>query len=146
MSRYSHQSLNRIKGCCDGVSYNPFYTKRVTLPNQVQLSWIEDALKEFEELGVDVSWMQPIKSDAYKKTYADAGLAIRSLNALQVKLGIRPKVRWVYTNLCKDKETGKRIKYRTRKRYAAPVGYEYIGELGWDLVYDDPDIKQTTTA
>lgn len=133
-TKYNHEKLNnKIKGLRGDTCYPQAVPERKP-PEQWQLDWIEEHIKLLLEHGVDArKVVQPIRTGYYKLQAAAAVTAINSICTLCRRFGIEDIV-WNYIILCKNKETGKRVKYRTTKARTCPKGYEYIGELYRELV------------
>ena len=122
-----------IKGY-NGKSSSPTFKKIETLPSKKQLDYIELLINALESNGVEVSWMEQITSGAYKQSAEVCYKLTAQLVFLRRKHGIPSGTHVTYTNLCKEKSTGKKIKYKTHRRFAVPVGYELIGELSKEVV------------
>lgn len=131
--RQTMRGVNGYSGC-------PKHIPHIQWTSPKQLAIIDELLVKLADRGVDV---QRIKDDYsstrrnYKRDAATAVSMIRRLTDLGLQNGIPIGFEMFYLNLCKEKKTGKKIKYKTSKRWAAPVGYEFIGELQKIKRYDD---------
>lgn len=118
-----------------GYGARPYYDRRGSLPTKAQMNYIEDLVKELEDAGVRASFL--IEDGYYKKHSGMAVSVIRALIRLRSQAGMSKGARSIYVNLCKEKATGKKIKYKTSKRFAAPTGYEFLGEISRSYVYPE---------
>ena len=124
----------KMKGLA-GIDMNPQGCPQRKPPTRYQLELVDSYMKMLLDAGVDwVYKIEPIRTGQYKLIGREANVAINSMRTLGERLGLCEPTEWIYTNLCKNKATGKRIKYRTTTHFASPVGYELIGELKRELV------------
>ena len=127
-----HKVNNRVKGY-NGFSMAPRYTKQDGLPSKKQLDYIERLISDLKKHGADPTWMEQIVAGDYKRSAGAAYDLTSNLVWMRYQMGIDSGTDVTYVNLCKDKETGKKIKYRTKHRFAAPKGYEFIGQLSREV-------------
>lgn len=114
----------RIKGYY-GMSGTPLYNTSVSGASPKQINYVQSIVRQLEQLGVEVS--STIKDDP-PTTVVGINKALRELRELMAVNGIKDLTP-VFVNICRSKDTGKKIRYKTTKRYHAPVGYEFIYEL-----------------
>jgi len=123
-----------------GYGIRPKHVPRIQWTSPKQLAIIDELLAKLEDKGVDVQMVKDDYSSTrrnYKRDAATAVSMIRRLTDIGLRNGISIGFEMFYLNLCKEKETGKKIKYKTSKRYTAPTGYEFIGELQKIKRYSD---------
>jgi hypothetical protein len=113
-----------------GSQIRPSHGRRYNPPTDKQVQMIYDTVQKLEDNGVRARWI--IEQDPQQLWKLDREIRnklARQLISMLHQNDIRPDYLWEYVNLCREKSTGKKIKYRTKKRFAAPVGYEFIGQL-----------------
>lgn len=109
------------------MTYLPPYESQTT-PSSAMLDHIEMLLILLERKGVDIS--QYRNKGKYKTRYAETKQMIHALHKLSKEYGIDyENCKIIYVNLCRDKKTKKKIKYKTSYRLGHPKGYEYMGTL-----------------
>jgi len=117
----------------DGVyGQNPYRGKTPKPTTQKQMKYIFDLIDELENHGVPAKWI--LDDGDYAKCSANAITTIRVLRQLKRDNGLYAESKTYYINLCKHKETGKKIKYRTTKFCGAPKDYEFLGMLSRETV------------
>ena len=130
---FDWEGVNRaIKGA-NGISVTPYFNKNDEPPSKKQVDYIEQLLKDLLSNGVDVSWWDQITCGDWKRSKSEAWFLTRKLVWLRYSNGIPSGAETIYVNLCKHKETGKKIKYKTHHKFAAPKGYEFIGQLSREI-------------
>lgn len=96
---------------------------------QQQLKWIHNMVEYLESKDVPAAHILKESNGEYKTNPYAAIKVANTLKKMFRDNGLDYNWHYEYVNLCVNKETGKKIKYRTRHRYCAPVGYEFLGEL-----------------
>ena len=119
------EKRNRMLDGLNGA--NPYRQRRPMPTTKKQYDYIMDMVKELEEHGVPAMWV--VEQSDFEKCSANAINVTRALRALKQKHGLFEETVTEYVNLCKHKETGKKIKYRTTKFCGHPAGYEFLGML-----------------
>ena len=118
----------------DGVyGQNPYKGKTPRPTTEKQMKYILDLVEELESNGVAAKWV--LADGDFAKCSSNAIATIRSLRKLKADSGLFRDSRTEYVNLCRNKEDGKKIKYRTTKWCGTPVGYEFLGMLSREIVY-----------
>ena len=112
-----------------GIS--PNRRENTQLPSNEQLKYIDSLVELLERNGIDASSMVNSGTKKYR-SYATS--TIRALRQVMADNNLFAETRTEYINLCRHKETGKKIKYRTTKWCSAPVGYEFLGMLSKETV------------
>lgn len=122
----------RVMKNVNGV--NPYSKECGIMKNtsESQYNYIRDLIAFLGKHGIDANWVvQSTKGYKHRPTTAQM---IRTLNQIMKDNGLIGDIRIEYLNLCKHRETGKKIKYRTTKFGSAPVGYEFIGQLSKEIM------------
>lgn len=134
------EKYHRSTRGASGYSIRPKHIPHIQWTSPKQLAIIDELLAKLEDKGVDVQMVKDDYSSTrrnYKRDAATAVSMIRCLTDIGLRNGISIGFEMFYLNLCKEKKTGKKIKYKTSKRYTAPTGYEFIGELQKIKRYSD---------
>lgn len=120
-----------------GYSLRPSYDRANNLKftSDAQRQTIEAITDELKRAGVDVRFVED--NPKWKVRSEDAYKIMKRLVHLKLQHLDRAGFRRQYINLCRDRETGKKIRYRTYTRYAVPSGYEFIGEIDRIFVKDE---------
>lgn len=121
-----------IKGA-NGISVTPYFNYKDALPSKKQLDYIEQLMKDLTSHGVDATWWGDVVFENWKISKRDAWLLTRKLVWLRYSHEIPSGTETMFVNLCRHKETGKKIKYKTRHKFAAPKGYEFIGQISREI-------------
>lgn len=117
----------------DGLNgYNPYRKENTQPPTEEQLKYIDGLVAKLKAHGVDADFAVHPRSIKYRRCAMET---IHTLRQLMSDNGLYENMRTEYINLCRHKETGKKIKYRTTKWCAAPVGYEFLGMLSKEIKY-----------
>lgn len=122
----------------DGMSgINPYHNQlgNTQPPTEAQIIYINDLISELESMGIEAKWV--LEDRPYLRFRREAVLTIRQLRKLKIDKGLYKPSRTEYVNLCRHKETGKKIKYRTSKFCSAPKGYEFIGQLSKETIWEE---------
>lgn len=114
---------------------NPYRSRKYNPPTKDQIIYINDLVKTLESNGVEVKWL--LEDGHYARHKLDAVCLIKNLKSLMADSGLYRASKTEYINLCRHKETGKKIKYRTSKFGSAPKGYEFLGQLSKETIYYD---------
>lgn len=125
-----------------GKEIRPTFSKSGMLSKVTneQIAWIRNMIEYLESKDIPAAHILAETNGEYKTNPYAAIRVIQNLRKMFRDNGLDYNWHYEFVNLCVNKETGKKIKYRTRHRYCAPVGYEFIGELesrhadGW--IYD----------
>lgn len=117
-----HRSL--VKGY-NGVSNTPLYHSALSKASDRQIAYVKAVINQLESVGVDTS---SVFKGELPYTVNGINAALHSLHGLMKLNGIK-KIVPSFVNICRSKETGKKIQYTTSKRYHAPIGYEFLYEL-----------------
>ena len=134
------EKYHRSARGASGYSIRPKHIPHIQWTSPKQLAIIDELIANLKHQGAEVQGIIDDFSSTrrnYKRDAYTAAQMIRALTDLGLQNGISIGFEMFYLNLCKDKKTGKKIKYKTSKRWAAPVGYEFIGELQKIKRYDD---------
>ena len=135
MKDISQKSRNAKKAEKDSGNisvYTPYDS--VAVPSSGMLAIIEQKLLILERAGIDTSAFRENKT--YKRRYTEAKQMLRGLMKLVKENGLRDvECKTVYVNLCRNRKTKEKIKYRTSHRLGCPKGYEYIGTLSQETVF-----------
>lgn len=121
----------------EGLAATPFYNKKDELPTKKQIDYIEFLLKDLSDHGIDASWCEQIAFKDWRTSSKEAWYLTRKLVWVRYSHGIRSDADVTYVNLCKNRETGEKIRYRTGKRFAAPKGYDFIGQISKEVKFPD---------
>lgn len=113
-----------------GFSSTPYYHSAISKATDKQISYVKALIRQLESAGVDVT---PAIKDGVPDTVNGINMALSKLRELMKLNGIK-RIDPMFVNICKDKKTGKKIQYRTSKRYHAPVGYEFLYEIRTEFV------------
>ena len=129
---------NKMRGVY-GQSYSPkFNSSDWKPPTGKQIRWVEMMAEYLESKGIPANYLLENTHGGYKLRFADNEEVKRQLKRLFTENKLNTQGMWEfhyeYVNLCKETATGKKIKYRTSRRYSHPVGYEFIGELSSEIV------------
>lgn len=102
-------------------------------PSSAMLGHIEMLMLLLEMEGVDVSEYREEKR--YKTRYSETKQMIHALHKVAKENGVDWEGRKIqFVNLCRDKNTKKKIKYKTSYRLGHPAGYEYLGTLSQTII------------
>lgn len=108
----------------------------VAVPSSAMLANIERKLQILERAGVDTTVFRENKT--YKRRYSEAKQMLRGLMTLIKENGLRDvQCKTEYVNLCRHKKTKEKIKYRTSHRLGCPKGYQYIGTLSEEIIFEE---------
>lgn len=132
-----HGAINweKRKRVLDGIhGQNPCHRDRKLPPTEAQIKYILQLVAELESHGIEARWI--LEDRKYTRHRCEAFTVIRTLRNMKMDAGLFKPSRTEYVNLCKHKETGKKIKYRTSKFGGAPIGYEFIGQLSKETIWD----------
>ena len=119
------------------LTYLPPY-EQTSVPSSAMLGHIEMLFVLLENKGVDVTAYRSNRK--YKTRYAESKHMIHALHKLAREHGIMYEGRkMMFVNLCRDKKTKKKIKYKTSYRLGHPKGYEYMGTLSQTVVEESEE-------
>ena len=104
--------------------------------SESQYSYVMGLIDLLAKNGIDAKWVLRPRKPSLRPTY---GEIIETLRTIMRDNNLFGDTRTEYLNLCKHRETGKKIKYRTTKFASAPVGYEFIGQLSKEVILIAPD-------
>ena len=131
-SSLNYQKYNHTIKSYKGFSSTPRFNSAILEASPKQLSYARALVKQLKEYGIDC----PYEID--DKALSTSALAltniIMDIHLIRAEHGITEKPRVEFINMCKEKSTGKRIKYRTTHRYCAPVGYEFMYEITYEHI------------
>ena len=133
-SSINYQKYKRTIKSVEGYSSSPKFNTAVLDASPKQISYLQSLIDYTELLGLDTSGLLNGKEIKQPTSTLTVNTLVNDIHKLLREHGImnRPKV--VFTNMCKAKDTGKRIKYKTTHRYCAPVGYEFLYEISYEHV------------
>ena len=125
---------NTIKGY-NGFNNSPRFNAAILDASPKQISYVKALLKQLKLEGIDPPFDL---SEGLPTSMVAVTNLIKEVNILRRAHGVTTKPRVEFINMCKEKSTGKRIKYRTTHRYCAPVGYEFMYEITYEHIIPAP--------
>ena len=126
---FNYDRRSNISKGWNGFSATPYYHSAIPRATEKQMACVKALASQLESAGVDTS--SALKEIPF--TVNGINSALSKLRELMHENGIKefePR----FANVCRNKETGEKIRYRTSKRYCAPVGYEFLYEAKTDFV------------
>jgi hypothetical protein len=118
----------------NGKELHPYYSLHPPTKKQIEL--IETLVEEFRAEGGDCWYADDC---AWKKSgvvaYQLAQRLIKDKANYEKDNGLRPG-EWKFVNLCRNRATGKTIRYVTSVKWGYPKGYEFLGQVGTKFVVE----------
>ena len=130
----NYQKYKRTMMSIDGYSSSPKFNTAVMDASPKQIDYLKSLIKYAELLGLDTSGLLNGKVIKHPISSLTVQNLVNDIHGLLREQGITSKPKAVFSNMCKSKDTGKKIKYKTTKRYCAPVGYEFLYEISCEHV------------
>ena len=137
-SAINYQHYRKTLKGADGFSSNPKFNTAVLDATPKQIDYLKALLKQLEIAGADVS---TLVNGELPTSMLSVHALIQKANLLKRDLGIKENVKVMFLNMCKERSTGKKIKYRTSHRYCAPVGYEFLYEISYDHIIPEQKVS-----
>ena len=133
--KVNYEKYNRTMAGVRGI--NPYKMENCLSRNtsSSQIGYAYDLVDFLEKHGVAAKWVIEAQRHNYRPNTHEM---ISTLRTLMRDNGLFGETKTEYVNLCKHRETGKKIKYRTTKYCAAPVGYEFIGQISKEVILIEP--------